>query len=407
MSLSRVRGVRDILEEGSKKFEKVLTHFKSTTSKAGYSHIILPTLEESSLFIRSLGDSSDIVSKEMFSIKDQSYVLRPEGTAGTIRAYLMNIPLGEKKMWSYYGSMFRHEKPQSGRFREFYQFGIENISNSISPLVDAEVISLANEVLKELGVESSLEINTLGCENTRKAYCQELKKYFEGKKLSELSRKRLQQGAIMRILDSKEQEDQDIISQAPPIIDFLTEQGLDYYKQVKNTLKELNVEYIENPRLVRGLDYYSNICFEFMKNSKAIIGGGRYDNLGGLVDKSKKMGGIGWAAGLDRICDIISFPENKRPICLIPVGTHNTLKCLQIAQSLRRSMDFEVRIKTEAQSLKQHLGTLKNLNPCFIVFVGDDELAKGLVTVKNCDKGEQKIVKLDEVLGKANEIFKM
>ena len=266
--LKRVRGTRDILETEAKKFEFIIKTLKKHTKLFGYEEIILPSLEESSLYFKSLGSSSDIVMKEMFYIKDKTYVLRPEGTAGAIRAYIMNYPSNEKKQWSYAGSMFRHEKPQNGRFREFFQYGIENIGGSWSGLSDAEVISIGSTALLKLKIPFELNINTLGSFNSRQLYNEELCNYFKDKNLSDISKKRLEQRNSLRILDSKEEKDKEFILNAPLITEFLSEDDLNYFNEIKNSLKELEVDYVENPRLVRGLDYYSHVCFEFICENK-------------------------------------------------------------------------------------------------------------------------------------------
>jgi histidyl-tRNA synthetase len=398
MPITRVRGTRDILDNQAKKLSYITNVFKNSTRKAGYQEIVLPSLEESSLYSKSLGNLSDIALKEMFYIKDRTYVLRPEGTAGALRAYLMNCSIGEKKLWSYCGSMFRHEKPSSGRYREFNQFGVENIGTNASGLVDAEVICIAHDVLSQLNVDAVLNINTIGNDVTRKSYEAALKQYFAGQKLSELSKKRLEHGSPLRILDSKEEQDQEIIVKAPIITDYLSGTCKEYYDAIKDTLKYLEVEYIENPRLVRGLDYYSNVCFEFIHANKALIGGGRYDNLGNILDETKNIGGIGWGAGLDRILEAIDVDINEKTICIVPVGPQNTLHCIKIAKHLRAATDFVINLKTDAISLKQHLGALKKHSPKFILFLGDEEHAKGNLSLKNCTTGLQQVIKIDDFL---------
>ena len=403
--LNRVRGTRDILESEARTFNSIISSFKSHTSKAGYNEIILPSLEDSSLYLKSLGSLSDIITKELFYIKDQSYVLRPEGTAGAIRAYLMSTSPGESKLWSYCGSMFRHERPQSGRYREFYQFGIENISQHQSGLADAEVITIASDILKDLQVDSTLHLNTLGDLPSRNSYVTSLARYFEGKSLSDLSKKRLEQGHVLRILDSKEEEDQECILAAPSIVGHLSESSLRYYGEVRACLDALKVQYVENHRLVRGLDYYTNVCFEFEHRGKAVIGGGRYDNLGKIIGGKREAAGIGWAAGIDRISEAVKTQHEERAIAVVPVGMHNSVKCLEIAREIRRNSQFVVKLRSDAESLKQHMTSLKKYNPKFIVFVGDHELENLCVAVKNCKTGEQKTVKIEELMKNPTEVF--
>lgn len=396
MSFSRVRGVRDLLEQETQKIQHILNTFQSITRKAGFHQITLPSLEESSLYTKSLGDYSDIVTKEMFYIQNKTYVLRPEGTAGAIRSYLMNCPLGEKKLWSYCGSMFRHEKPQNQRYREFFQYGVESISNSFTPASDAEVIILAADVLGHLKVPSVLHINTLGDEQARKDYNVALGQYFQGKKLSKLSENRKQAQKFLRILDSKEEADQEVVKSAPSISDYLGQREKDYFDEIKNILKKFNIPFDHNPRLVRGLDYYSNVCFEFI-NKKALIGGGRYDNLAGMVEKEKNMGGIGWAAGVDRICELVQANEKQNIVGIVPVGSECVEQCMHVARKIRMESEFTVKMKTEAKTVKQHLGYLKNYEPKFIIFIGDEEISSGCVKLKICATAEHVFVPIKEL----------
>lgn len=405
MNLNRVRGVRDLLEHDTLKIQKILNTFHSMTQKSGFNHIILPTLEESALYTKSLGDSSDIVSKEMFYIQDKTYVLRPEGTAGAIRCYLMNCIQGEKKQWSYSGPMFRHEQPQKLRFREFLQFGVESISKSFSAASDAEVIILASDILSLLQVPSVLEINTLGDEQARKAYNSALGKYFMGKSLSKNSETRKKNEKFLRILDSKEEADQEAILNAPSIVEFLGEKEKCYFEEIKNILQQMQIPFVHNPRLVRGLDYYSNVCFEFV-NGKAIIGGGRYDNLAGMVEKEKNLGGIGWAAGVDRICEVFEFREARNTVGVVPLGAESIELCMKIVRKLRMESDFIVKMRTEAKSIKQHLGYLKNSEPLFIIFIGEDEVKSQSVKIKICDSAEHVFVPIKEMLENPGAILK-
>lgn len=405
MNLNRVRGVRDLLEHDTEKIQKILKTFHKFTQKAGFNHITLPTLEDSALYTKSLGDSSDIVSKEMFYIQDKAYVLRPEGTAGAIRCYLMNCIQGEKKQWSYSGSMFRHEQPQKLRFREFLQFGIESISNSFSAASDAEVIILASDILSHLQVPAVLEINTLGDEHARKAYNVALGKYFHSKSLSKHSETRKKNEKFLRILDSKEEADQEAILNAPSIVDFLNQKEKCYFEEIKSILEQFKVPFVHNPRLVRGLDYYSNVCFEFV-NEKAIVGGGRYDNLAGMVEKEKNLGGIGWAAGIDRICELFKMQPTRNTVGVVPVGAEGIEMCMKIARKLRLDSDFTVKMRTEAQNIKQHMSYLKHSEPLFIVFIGEDELKSQTVKIKICDLAEHVFVPIKDMMDDPGTVLK-
>lgn len=405
MNLSRVRGVRDILEHDTGKLEKIITVFKSFTQKASYNLITLPTLEEANLYTKSLGESSDIVSKEMFEIKNQSYVLRPEGTAGAIRAYLNNCKLGEKKQWSYVGSMFRHERPQKMRFREFIQFGVESISSNFTACSDAECIILAHDILEHLKLDCELHLNTLADEITRKEYNLGLEKYFKDKSLSKNSQVRAEKGKFLRILDSKEPEDLEIIEKAPSILDYMQKDAIQYFDQIQRILNESGVKFIHNPRLVRGLDYYSNVCFEFIKDKQALVGGGRYDNLAGFAPKDKHIGGIGWAAGIDRISEWIDQNERKKIIGVVPIMEGETEFCLNFVRKLRRLNGFEVKMKTEAKGVKQHMAYLKELNPDLIVFIGEDEIKENQAKVKICESGDQILVPINEFFEKGEKLI--
>jgi histidyl-tRNA synthetase len=304
--------------------------------------------------------------------------------------------LGEKKQWSYFGPIFRHEKPQKARFREFFQFGVESISSSFTSSSDAEVLILAHDILKALKIDFQLQINTLGDEISRKKFNLLLEKYFQGKKLSKNSENRAEKGKFLRILDSKEPEDQENLKNCPSILECLDSESLKYFEDLQQVLKEAEVDFEYNPKLVRGLDYYSNVCFEFLKNGQALLGGGRYDNLAGMVDKSKNLGGIGWAAGVDRIADYFSLENQAKIIGIVPIAEENSKISLKIARNLRKNTDFQVKLKTEAKNIKQHMNYLKNFQTHCIIFIGEEEMEKGLVKIKK--DGKHFLVDLNELM---------
>lgn len=413
-AIQALRGMRDFLPKDAVYWTNIEDLFKSWLADYGYQRINLPIIESTKLFLRSLGDATDIVEKEMFTFTDalngKSVTLRPEGTASCLRAVLEHHLLYNQptqRLW-YYGSMFRHERPQKGRYREFCQMGIEALGMK-GPDIDAELILMTQDLWQRLGLQDSivLQINSIGQPEERKIYRQALISYFEKYQtlLDEDSQQRLKTNPL-RILDSKNTTVQKICLQAPRLIDYLDYYSREHYDQWKNMLTALNIPFIENTNLVRGLDYYNLSVFEWVTEAlgsqNAICAGGRYDGL------TKELGGqptptAGFAIGVDRLLLLAiekgQLSQNQTPdIYLIQKGEGAALYALCIAKQLRQA-GFRV---------LQHAGDAKfsyqfkqaNLSQArFAVIVGENEIALNNVTIKPLidDKTQQTVKQVDMI----------
>jgi histidyl-tRNA synthetase len=401
-SLQPVRGTHDLLPADAMRHRAVVESARDIALRYGYSEMATPIFEFSDVFRRSLGDTSDVVTKEMYTFTDkggEEVTLRPEGTAGVARAVISNglaqdLPL----KFFYAGPMFRYERPQKGRLRQFHQIGIELIGVA-QPLADIEVIACGAAILRELGVldRAVLEINTLGYAEIRPSSSYglvDIQRRF-WKELSELSRLRLERNPL-RVLDSKDEGDRRIIAEAPLYSDYLTTAAREFFAEVTAGLDALGIRYQINPRLVRGLDYYGHTAFEFTAEElgaqKTIMAGGRYD---GLI---AEMGGpptpgIGWAGGIERSGTLIAEPPAPpRPIAVVPIGTAAEREGLILADRLRRSglvIDLGY-----SGNLGKRLKRANKLNARAAIILGADELAKGAATLRDLDSGVQEEVPL-------------
>ena len=345
--LQPARGTRDILGEVQRRHAHVIGTARTTAALYGFDEWSTPIFEDTRVFARTLGDTSDVVTKEMYSFADrggESLTLRPENTAGICRALVtggLTQSLPQKVFYA--GPMFRYERPQKGRYRQFHQIGAELIG-AAEPLADAETIALGWDILAKLGLAADvvLELNTLGDAASRDAYRAALVAYFSAhvEHLSADSRDRLARNPL-RILDSKDAGDRALVADAPTIAAYLTDEAARFYEAVQNQLGRLGVPFTENPRIVRGLDYYSHTAFEFVTTrlgaQGTVMAGGRYD---GLV---AEMGGpptpaIGWAAGIERLSMLLAAaPAAPRPVAIIPLGDAAEAAALALLQSLRQS----------------------------------------------------------------------
>ncbi len=396
-TLQPVRGTHDLLSKEALRHRKVIDTVRDISFLYGFDEIETPILERTEVFSRTLGDTSDIVTKEMYTFEDKGgdlLTLRPENTAGVARAFIsgglaQSLPL----KFVYQGPMFRYERPQKGRLRQFHQTGVE-ILGVKEPLADIEIIALGAHYLEALGIrhKTILELNSLGDNESRLAYREKLIKYLKGhlNSLSKDSCDRLERNPL-RILDSKDQSDRAIIENAPMIIDSFNDHSRDFFETVKEGLDLAGVNYIINPRLVRGLDYYCHTAFEFTTNQLgaqgALVAGGRYD---GLI---KQMGGpqtpgVGWAAGIERLAMMIDDPEEgARPIAVIPIGEEAQSQALVITQKLRQS-GFCTDLSYSG-SMKKRMKRANSVNAIVAVIIGEDELARDVVTVRNMENGDQ------------------
>jgi len=366
-------------------------------SRYGFSEIATPVFEFTDVFKRTLGDTSDIVTKEMYTFETKggdSITLRPEGTAGVARAFISGGLAQQTPLKFFYrGPMFRYERPQKGRQRQFHQIGAE-ILGVPTPQADVEVIALAAHVLKELKLTGNvtLELNSLGDIESRAAYRDELVKYFSARKdqLSQDSRDRLERNPL-RILDSKDPGDKAAVADAPSFTDHLNELSRDFFKAVQDCLAAQDIAFKVTPALVRGLDYYGHTAFEFTTDALGaqgtVLAGGRYD---GLI---KQMGGpqtpgIGWAAGIERLSMLLSdLPPAKRPIAVIPIGEEEAKIALDITAKLRHA-GFTVDMGYSG-NMGKRMTRANKIKAVVALIIGSDEVRDGVATVRNLDTGDQ------------------
>jgi len=399
MAFKTIKGTHDILPDESPRWQKLERVIHDVASRFGYSEIRTPIFEDTNLFSRSVGEDTDIVSKEMYSWEDRSggsLTLRPELTAPVARSYIQHN-LGAKSPLQrlyYIGPLFRRERPQKGRQRQFHQFGIEAFGSEF-PEQDAEIISFGHTIFSELGVKDlSLKLNSLGSRECREHYRNALRSFIEPFKndLSETSQKRLETNPL-RILDTKDPKEQELLKDAPSISDHWTQDDKDHFSQVQNFLKAVNIPFELDERMVRGLDYYTRTTFEFIAGGlgaqDAICGGGRYD---GLVEKlgGKPTPGIGFAAGIERILlsmDTEESNKNENSIYLIDL-TNDGTNTLKLAADLR-NVGCKVTIDTLRRSLKAQLRDANRTNAGKVVIIGEEESKKNTAQVKDLSTGEQ------------------
>ena len=407
-ALQPVRGTRDILPDEIRAHRHIEETARRAATRYGYDEVATPIFEFTDVFRRTLGDTSDIVTKEMYSFTDKGgdeITLRPEGTAGIAR---MLISGGQAKdlplKYFYHGPMFRYERPQKGRFRQFHQIGIELLGVA-EATGDVEVIALGAEILESLGVlgRTTLELNTLGNTASRTAYRAALVAYLDGhrQRLSEDSRLRLERNPL-RVLDSKDRGDKAVVAGAPDFGDYLDSESADFFAAVRAGLDALSIAYVRNTRLVRGLDYYCHTAFEFITDSLGaqgtVLAGGRYD---GLVTQmgGPATPGVGWAAGVERLAMLAEgVPAPPRPISVVPVGTESEIAALTLTQRLRGE-GFVVDLGYHG-NLGRRLKRANRLNACVAVIVGPDELARDAVVLRDLDTGEQTEVPLAGIAAK-------
>jgi histidyl-tRNA synthetase len=405
-ALQPVRGTHDLLPDEMARHRQVVEVSRAVAETYGYRFMATPVFEFTEVFERTLGETSDVVTKEMytFAMKEgERITLRPENTASVVRAMLSNglqqsLPL----KYFYAGPMFRHERPQKGRQRQFHQIGIELLGVA-DPAGDIEVIACGADTLEALGLleGTRLELNTLGDMESRKAYRAALLAYFRDhqEKLSPESRERLERNPL-RILDSKQRDDRRIIAEAPSFHEYLNQASQDFFGVVREGLDVLGISYEVNPRLVRGLDYYCHSAFEFKTDrlgaQDTLMGGGRYDGLVEIMG-GPPTPGVGWAAGIERMALLLSDPETPvRPFALVPLGGEAERRTLAIAHGLRRAglvVDLGY-----AGNLKKRMQRANKINARAAILIGDDELAQEAATVKNLETGVQEIISFDALI---------
>ena len=403
------KGVSEYAPPLSAAFEWVRESLIAPAKLAGYQLIELPVFEDTALFSRGVGESTDVVSKEMYTFEDRggrSITLRPEGTAGVMRSVIENgLDRGQLpvKVW-YSGQFFRAERPQAGRYRQFYQVGIEAIGLD-DPAIDAEVIAIADQGFKSIGLRNyRLEITSLGDANSRAAHRVDLLKYIEKLDLDEATRARAEINPL-RLFDDKRPEMKAAMQNAPLLLDYLSPESLANFTQVKNYLDQLGITYQVNPRMVRGLDYYTGTTFEFIHEDlgaqSGIGGGGRYDGLMEILG-GQSLSGIGFGLGVDRALlaaqaeGVISADQFTSDLFIIPLGDDQKSVALSLAAQLR-SVGIRTEIAFGDRALKGAMKAADKSGSRYVVIIGDDEVASGSVELKRMSDGSITSVKISEL----------
>lgn len=406
--IKAVRGTKDIIGEEAKKYIYISNVAQKMFENYGYNFVKTPIFEETELFKRGIGEATDVVEKEMYTFKDRgdrSITLRPENTASLVRCYLENAIYAKEEISRFYynGSMFRYERPQAGRQREFNQIGLE-VFGEKSPKVDAEVIAIGYKFLEKLGISDlEVKINSVGSKESRTIYREKLIEHFS-KHLDDMCddcKDRINRNPL-RLLDCKVDKDKDFYKSAPNIIDFLFEDERKHYEDVKKYLDVFGIKYTEDPTLVRGLDYYSSTVFEIVTNKLGsqgtVLGGGRYDNLlKELGDKD--IPAVGFATGVERIMMLLgeNYPKNNPDVYIAWLGENTSETALKIAESLRDN-DIKVYIDYSEKGMKSHMKKADKLSVRYCIILGEDELNKGIVLLKDFSTREQKEVKIEEII---------
>ncbi|GFZ27063.1 histidine--tRNA ligase [Lactobacillus corticis] len=416
MRVQKPKGTVDILPGESQNWEKVENITRSFLTRAGYREIRTPLFENYEVFSRSSGESSDIVEKEMYDFQDKGgrhIALRPEGTAGVVRAYVENKIYGPdhvKPFNVYYiAATFRYERPQAGRQREFHQIGIESFGSD-NALSDVQTIMLGNDLLHELGVKNfELHINSLGNEEVRKAYHDALINYFTPlkDKLSEDSQRRLGTNPL-RILDSKDERDKEFLPDAPKIIDYLDEDSKAKFDHITQMLKDLGIDYVIDDDLVRGLDYYTGVIFEFMvadsdlwASPTTVLGGGRYNHLVEEFD-GPETPAVGFGIGEERLMLVLQkqnpdlFADHGIDFFLANIGEGTELKTIETARALRKQ-GYQVDFDVDQKKLKNQFKKADRLKASYVITIGARDLAEGVVQLKRLSDGKQIPVALEKL----------
>jgi histidyl-tRNA synthetase len=414
MAFQIPRGTQDILPSESSKWQYVEQIARELCRRYNYKEIRTPIFEHTELFLRGVGDTTDIVQKEMYTFTDRggrSITLRPEGTAAVVRSFVENKMYGDPnqpvKLY-YLGPMFRYERPQSGRFRQFVQFGVEAIGSN-DPAIDAEVIALAMDLYRSLGLKKiKLVINSLGDISSRKAHREALIAHFKGRihEFCEDCQVRLENNPL-RILDCKKDREHELMKTAPSILDYLNEESRAYFEQVKSYLNKLGIPFEVDPRLVRGLDYYNHTAFEIMSEAEGfgaittLCGGGRYN---GLVQEigGPETPGVGFALSIERLlaalaAEGIALPIEEGIDCyVVALGEEAKKEAVPLVYALRNE-GISVEKDYQDRKVKAQFKAADRLQAKYVIIVGEDELARNVVNVKNMQTGEQVEVALSEL----------
>ena len=409
------KGVSEYLPPRSASFEWVREKLINPAKLAGYQLMELPVFEDTQLFSRGVGESTDVVSKEMYTFEDRggrSITLRPEGTAGVMRAVIEHsLDRGQLPVKVYYsGAFFRAERPQAGRYRQFYQVGVESIGID-DPAIDAEIIALADNAFKSIGLKRyRLEITSLGDQASRAAHRSDLVQFLAGLDLDDATRARAEINPL-RIFDDKREEIKALMVGAPLLIDYLTPESKANFDQVRTYLDALKISYVINPRMVRGLDYYTGTTFEFVHEDlgaqSGIGGGGRYDGLMHTLGGSD-LSGIGFGLGVDRVLlaaeaeGVLALTEFVSDLYLIPLGESSKQAALLLAQELRGD-GFQVEIAFGDRALKGAMKAADKSGSAYAIVLGDTEISSGVVELKRMSDGQVSSVKMSELKSALSE----
>lgn len=404
MAIKAPKGTKDTMPRDSYKVQYIEKEFSELCRLYGFGEVRTPMFESTELFNRGVGETTDIVQKEMYTFEDlghRSITLKPEGTSPAVRAFIESHDYAEMQPTKYYydSPCFRYERPQAGRLREFHQFGVENFGTP-DMMADAEVIALASDFIKKIGIEDvELRINSVGCRECRPVYRKALQDYLRPyyEELSDISKDRFEANP-MRIIDSKDVTDQRIAKDAPYMLDYLCDDCKAAFEALKANLDAMDISYVVDPRIVRGLDYYTKTAFEFVTTKigaqGTICGGGRYDHLVEEIG-GPSIPGVGFGLGKERLLilmeqnDIIVDDPNVPDISVSFIGDKARLYALDLVHKLRAGGVSAI-IDTLNRNLKGQMKYANKLNARYSVVIGDNEIEKGIVTLKNMHSGEQK-----------------
>jgi len=406
------KGTKDVLPNQVYRWHYVERKFDDICRRYGYKEIRTPIFEHTELINRGVGDTTDIVQKEMYTFNDhggRSLTLKPEGTSPAVRAFVEHRMYAEVQPTKIYYDTpcFRYEKPQSGRLRQFHQFGVE-IFGTPNMMADADVICLGHDFLEEMGTKDIvLEINSVGCPTCRETYRRALQDFLRPHydELCDTCKNRFDKNP-MRILDCKSQEDQDLVKDAPNMIDYLCDECASSFEEVKGHLESMGLEYTVNPRIVRGLDYYTKTAFEFVSNKigaqGTVCGGGRYDNLCQEIG-GPPIPGVGFGLGKERLLMLmeangVEIPEAEpSDVFIVTMGDKGRIKGLEILRELHKK-GISAQMDTLARNVKGQFKYAARLNAKKTIVIGDEELEKGVVQIKDMDRHEQQEVSFDNIL---------
>ena len=418
MSLNAPRGTNDILPPLSSKWKYILNKAEDLMERYNYSEIKTPIFEYTPLFQRGIGEATDIVEKEMYTFEDKggrSITLRPEGTASVMRSFMENKIYGRAQPTKYYyfGPMFRYERPQSGRYRQFYQFGVEALGSD-DPALDAEMISMGLNLMEELDLDNlQTIINSIGCKKCRPDYIERLKKHLVNhkEKLCSDCKKRLKTNPL-RILDCKNDSCSAVIKEAPKITDYLCTECQNHFEKVKNYLDSLNIDYNIDPKLVRGLDYYTKTAFEIkykgLGAQDTVFAGGRYNGLAEEIG-GREVPAIGFALGMERLIltlekEEIDLPINKSiDLYLTTIGEKAKEKGFELLSKIRKS-GLKAKMDYLDRSVGSQMKDADRSNASYTIIIGGDELKSGVATVRNMDSGEELDIELANIINEMHEL---